>query len=411
MTAPLGAMGQETTISLTHLETGTAGDAAAATESLMTGVDGLPVLQTQQQQQQQDGLQHLLLQVEQQLQIDGPAQQQQQQLQQAQLHQALQQQQQQQLMQQDKLLLAQAQQQQQQAQQQQQMNELVMAQRQLLLANGSNQGMSAGMAGQTVMTPAAFTAGGLQQRGGAVAGMQPQLVIMQDAAAAHRGESFTSQCSTSSYVGGVGALRALSGTLPVSPLIDRSAHSFTLTDRSNTGSFTLGTVTERPHSFTVGDRPAPAALLASLGERPQSFTLLDASRPSSFTLGQQSPAPFMVERSAASFSGIVERSAHSFSGVDSSGGLAVVERSAPTQRSFTMGQRPQLQQGLAWYESDPSAMGMGMNPSPAAGVADGNAAVYQLVANQAQLQEQQQQQLQQQQGGGRFGLGALRQWW
>jgi hypothetical protein len=361
---------------------------------MLTGPDGLPLLQ------QQDGLQHLLRQVEQQLQLDGPAQQQQQaQLQQAHM-QAVQQQRQQQLVQQqDQLMLAQA--------QHQQRNELVLAQQQLILTNGvagSNQGMGGSLTGQTLMLPAGYaTAGPLQQRGGVVAGMQQQQlapVLLQDSAAAHLGESFTSQCSTSSYVSGIGALRTMSGALPVSPLIERSAHSFTVTDASNNGSFTtLGVVPERPHSFSVGDRPQQAALLAGLGDRPQSFSLIDASRPDSFTLGHQSPAPFIVERSAASFSGLVERSAHSFSGMDSSGGLAVVERSAQTQRSFTLGQRPQLQQGVAWYETESSG-GVGMQ---AQGSVDGNGAMYQLVANQVQLQEQQQ-------GGGRPGLGALWQW-
>jgi hypothetical protein len=383
-------------------------------------MNGMPMLQ-----QQQDGLQHLLRQVEQRLQLDDPAQQQQQQqqLRPAQL--------QHQLMQPDQLLLAQAQQAQQ--QHQQQMDNFVLAQQQLVMANAasSNQGMgSAAMVGA-----GGFAAGGLQQRGGAVAGMQPQLVMMQDAAAAgHRGESFTSQCSTSSYVTNVGALRALSGSLPVSPLIDRSAHSFTLTDRSNAGSFTaLGAVLERPHSFTVGDnRPQAAALLASLGERPPSFTLGErpssltlmegASRPSSFTLGPAQPcaAPFLVERSAASFSGIVDRSAASFSGMDVSGGLAVVERSSHTQRSFTYGQRPQLQelqqQGMAWYESDPSGRGLLASPVGAGPPGDSNAAVFQqlVAANQAAVQlgeaqqQQQQRQQQQQQAGGR--LSALWNW-
>jgi hypothetical protein len=365
---------------------------------MLTGPDGLPLLQ------QQDGLQHLLRQVEQQLQLDGPTQQQQAHMQQTHMQQthmqAVQQQCQQQLMQQDQLMLAQA--------QQQQRNELVLAQRQLMLANGvtgSNQGMGSGVTGQTMVVQAGYaTAGPLQQRGGVVAGMQQQQqllpVLLQDCAAAHRGESFTSQCSTSSYVSSIGALRAMSGALPVSPLIERSAHSFTVADASNAGSSftTLGVVPERPHSFSMGDRSQQAALLAGLGERPQSFSLLDASRPNSFTLGHQSPAPLIVERSPASFSGLVERSAHSFSGMDSSGGLAVVERSAQTQRSFTMGQRPQLQQGVAWYESEPSGGAVLQAP----GAADGNGAMYQLVANQVQQQQQQ--------GGGRLGLSSLWQW-
>lgn len=410
VTAPLGATGQEV-MALSHLQggeacaTAAAADAAAATETLVTGMNGMQMLQ----QQQQDGLQHLLRQVEQRLQLDDSAQQQQQQLHPAQL--------QHQLMQPDQLLLAQAQQ-----QQQQQMDDVVLAQQQLVMANaaGSNQGMGSAMVGTS-----GFAAGSLQQRGGAVAGMQQQLLMMQDAAAAHRGESFTSQCSTSSYVTNVGALRALSGSLPVSPLIDRSAHSFTLTDRSNAGSFTtLGAVPERPHSFTVGDRPQAAALLASLGgerppsfslgERPSSLTLMDGtSRPGSFTLGPAQPcaAPFLVERSA-SFTGIVERSAASFSGMDVSGGLAVVERTSHTQRSFTYGQRPQLQdvqQGMAWYESDASGRGLLPSLAGAGPPADSNAAVFQqlVAANRAaaQLGEAQQQQ---QQAGGR--LSALWNW-
>jgi len=477
VTAPLGALGQEASgISLAQMtgaeSAGNASDAAAAGSGAggdnltAVGMDGLPLLsqmqqlgaqpqqqqqqqpqqqQQQQQPQQQGDLHHLLMQVEQQLQLDAPGAQQQ-------LSQREQQ----------VLLLAQAQQQQQQQhqqQQQQQMNDLVLAQQQLMLANAAggmggvlsnNQAVSAGLPGQAMLNNS-FTAGGMQ-RGRAVAGVQQQLVpiLLQDAAG-HRGESFTSQCSTSSFVSGIGALRAAAGSLPVSPLIDRSAHSFTITDRSMGSFSTLGSVPERPHSFSVGDRPQVAALLANLGERPQSFTnlgerpqsftnlgerpqsftnlgerpqsftnlgerpqsftnlgerpqsftLMDVSRPNSFTIGQRSPAPLTVERSSASFSVLERSQAAGLSMMD--GGLSVVERSSDMQQSFTLGQRPQLQhEGVPWYERDaPTGVLAG-------GQADGNGAVYQLVAGpDAQQPQQPQQQLQ---GNGRLGLNALWQW-
>jgi hypothetical protein len=104
---------------------------------------------------------------------------------------------------------------------------------------------------------------------------------------------------------------------------------------------------------------------------------------------------------------LVERSAASFTGMEGTGGLgmmdglSVVERSSNTQRSFTLGQRPQLQGG-AWYESDTQAGGV-LQSLAGAGPAD--TAMYQLAQS---MQEQQQQP--QQQGGGRMGLGALFQW-
>jgi hypothetical protein len=95
---------------------------------------------------------------------------------------------------------------------------------------------------------------------------------------------------------------------------------------------------------------------------------------------------------------LVERSAASFTGMESTGalgmmdGLSVVERSSNTQRSFTLGQRPQLQGG-AWCESDLQ--------SPAGSGPD--TAMYQLAQSMQQQQPQQQ-------GGGRMGLGAVFQW-
>jgi hypothetical protein len=146
-----------------------------------------------------------------------------------------------------------------------------------------------------------------------------------------------------------------------------------------------------------------AAVLGSLSELPASFRLMDASRPNSFSLGHPSPNPsFTVERSSASYS--VLDSGSGLGLVD--GGLSVVERSSQTQRSFTMGQRPQLQPQAAspWYKADSSA---GLLQGPAGG--DGNT-VYQVVQGQMQLQEQQQQQVQQLQGGGRLNLGSLFPW-
>jgi hypothetical protein len=348
---------------------------------------------------QQQELQHLLRQVEQQLQLEAPVQQQQ--MQQARMQAA----QQQQMQDQQALLLAQAQQQ----QQQQQMNDLVLAQRQMLLGGvGGNQGMASGL-GNPSLAAAGYGPAALQHRGGGMAGMQQQMVplLVQDASAGHRGESFTSQCSTSSYVSGLETLRAASGSLPVSPLIDRSAHSFTLAERGAGPFTTLGVVPERPHSFSVGDRlmqQQQAAVLGSLSELPANFRLMDASRPNSFTLGHPSPNPsFTVERSSASYS-VLDSGSH-LGLVD--GGLSVVERSSHTQKSFTMGQRPQLQQAAApWYKTDSAA---GLLQGPPGG--DGGA-VYQVMQGQMQLQEQQQQQqqVQQLQGGGRLTLGSLFQW-
>jgi hypothetical protein len=238
--------------------------------------------------------------------------------------------------------------------------------------------------------------------------------------------------------GGLGMLRAACGSLPVSPLLDRSAQSFTFTERSGGSFSTVGSLAERPHSFTVGERPQAAMLLVGgggggLGERAQPFGLQQqqplpqpppqqqhgsadsASRPSAFAFAvpavQQLAPPqeslgaraLGVERSAASFP-VLERPMGLLDG------LGVVERGSQTQRSFTLGQRPQLQMGL-WFEGQGGAgVAAGGGPqgvvsNPGGSLADGGLLYYLPQQQQQQalppqfLQQQllQQQQHQQQQ--------------